>query len=132
MFAIGLGLSGMTDPTKVLAFLNFIDEWDSSLAFVMGVGVTLNLVYFHYILKQEKPVCNVKFSVPNNRVVDAKLVIGSCLFGAGWGLAGMCPGPAIVGIASGSVGPIVFVCSLIAAIAVEKECEKRKWIPLIR
>ncbi len=93
IFAIGLGISGMTHPSKVLAFLDFGGDWDPSLALVMGGGVLVNLVFFQLALRRGAPLMAASFSVPPQARLDAALVGGSALFGVGWGLGGFCPGP---------------------------------------
>eukprot|EP00002_Diphylleia_rotans_P005970 TRINITY_DN1520_c0_g1_i1.p1 TRINITY_DN1520_c0_g1~~TRINITY_DN1520_c0_g1_i1.p1 ORF type:complete len:330 (-),score=64.36 TRINITY_DN1520_c0_g1_i1:265-1254(-) len=113
LFGVGLGISGMCMPHKVTGFLNFVDNWDPSLMFVMGSGVTINALFFAKILSSSTPLMRRKFGVPANRKVDVRLLIGSVLFGLGWGLAGLCPGPGVVGLASGSFASYVYMASLL-------------------
>lgn len=114
LFALGLGVGGMTQPSKVLAFLDVAGDWDPSLAFVMGGAL---LVYFfvgRVVLARPRPLFDDTFHVPTRRDVDGRLVVGSVLFGAGWGLAGYCPGPALVSLASGRATVVVFVAAMLA------------------
>jgi uncharacterized protein len=118
LFAVGLGVSGMTHPTKVLAFLDFAGDWDPSLAFVMGGGVLVNLAGFRWAARRGVPFLASSFSWPPAGNVDARLVLGSAVFGAGWGLGGFCPGPAIVS-AVGAAAPVVaFVVAMLASMAI--------------
>lgn len=114
LFALGLGIGGMTKPSKVIGFLDVAGDWDPSLAFVMGGAL---LVYFfvgRVALARPRPLFDETFHVPDRRDIDGRLVIGSILFGAGWGLAGYCPGPALVSLASGRTTVVVFVASMLA------------------
>ena len=99
IFSIGLSLSGMIDPAKVKGFLDIFNAWDYSLMFVMGGAVGVNLILFPLILRHH-PVFSDKFSLPINKSIDKKLIFGSVLFGIGWGLSGICPGPALVNLAN--------------------------------
>jgi uncharacterized membrane protein YedE/YeeE len=114
IFAVGLALSGMLRPSKVLGFLDVAGAWDASLAFVMLGAVALNLVAFRLILRRGRPWFDRTFHVPASQRIDGRLVLGAALFGVGWGLAGYCPGPGLVAIVGGHVGPIVFVAAMVA------------------
>ena len=96
IFASGLIISGMAKREKVLGFLTFSENWDPSLAIVFASAVIPNFISFHYILKQNKPVLQSKFEIPTKKEIDIQLVSGAALFGLGWGLGGICPGPAYV------------------------------------
>jgi len=111
LFAVGLVISGMTDPAKVRGFLDVTGAWDPSLAFVMmgAIGVHAPLAYF--IAKRRAPVLAPAFS-PLAKVVDARLVVGAAIFGAGWGIAGYCPGPAIVSLVGGPLAGLAFVVAM--------------------
>ncbi|MDG2187204.1 MAG: YeeE/YedE family protein [Hyphomicrobiales bacterium] len=98
IFGFGLALAGMLNPSKVQGFLNLFGNWDPSLAFVMGGGVLINFIGYQMILKREKPIFDKKFFLPKVTKIDRNLVLGSAIFGIGWGLAGLCPGPVIANI----------------------------------
>lgn len=95
LFSMGLSISGMVNPDKVLGWLDFFGAWDPSLIFVMGGAVTVNILFFKLILKRKHPLLENQFSVPTKTVVDNRLLVGSALFGIGWGLGGVCPGPGL-------------------------------------
>ncbi len=120
IFAIGLVVSGMTNPARVIGFLDIFGQWDYSLAFVMGGAVVVNLVLFRWILKRD-PIFNGKHDLPTNKLIDKKLIIGSTLFGVGWGLVGICPGPSIVNLVTGNVSAIIFFLAMIAGFFLEKK-----------
>mmetsp|Transcript_176 Transcript_176/g.149 ORF Transcript_176/g.149 Transcript_176/m.149 type:complete len:146 (-) Transcript_176:29-466(-) len=88
----------MCRRTKILAFLTLADGWDPSLIFVMATAVGINFIVFHFVLKQEKPLCNEKFGIPSNKKIDYGIIFGPSLFGIGWGLTGFCPGPAMANL----------------------------------
>ena len=98
LFGSGLVVSGMTDPSKVIGFLDFFDRWDPSLVFVMLGAVSVYAIGYRLVIKSPGPVCADAFSIPTRSDLDARLIVGAILFGAGWGLAGYCPGPAITGL----------------------------------
>ena len=114
LFAIGLGVSGMTQPLKVLAFLDVSGAWDPSLLFVMGWAVVVTFLGYRYILCRPRPLFGPAFALPSRHDIDRPLLIGASLFGIGWGLAGFCPGPAIVALASGSTDVMIFVAAMFA------------------
>jgi len=117
VFALGLGLSGMTDPTRVRGFLD-PTAWDPSLAFVMGGAVLVTLALFPLILRRRRPLLETRFSITTATKVDAALLGGAALFGVGWGLSGICPGPGIVNLASGRSTAILFVAAMAASAAI--------------
>lgn len=118
LFAVGLAISGMTHPSKVLAFLDFAGDWDPSLALVMGSGVLVNLVFFQLATRRGAPLLAPSFSLPAKTAVDASLLGGAALFGVGWGLGGFCPGPAIVSIVTGATPVVAFVVAMLASMGV--------------
>ena len=109
IFGIGLVISEMINPAKVLGFLNIFDEWDPSLAFVMIGALIISTPFFHLFKKKDKPFFATNFLISNATDIDKKLIIGSTLFGAGWGLVGLCPGPAISSLALLNISSIAFV-----------------------
>lgn len=114
LFAIGLGISGMTQPEKVIGFLDIFGNWDPSLMFVMigAIGVHL-FAYLFIIKKKSTPILSAEWHLPKHSKITKSLVIGSLLFGFGWGLAGYCPGPSIVSAVTLNEGVLVFVLSMI-------------------
>jgi uncharacterized protein len=119
IFAIGLGVSGMTQPAKVLAFLDVTGAWDASLAFVMIGAIGINLVACRLILRRAGPVLGGVFQLPRRHDIDRRLLLGAGIFGVGWGLAGYCPGPGLVSLAGGHAGAIAFVAAMIAGQAAQ-------------
>jgi len=113
VFALGLGISGMTQPSKILAFLDIAGAWDPTLLFVMGGAVLVAGASFPRILRRDRAVLGDDFALPTRTAIDPRLLIGAALFGVGWGLSGYCPGPAIVSLATGSPAVIVFVLGLV-------------------
>ena len=112
IFGIGLVISEMINPQKVLGFLDIFGNWDPSLAFVMVGALIVSLPTFHIIKKKEKPLLEEKFDYSYNKNIDQRLIFGSILFGAGWGLAGLCPGPAISSLALLNFYSMSFVISM--------------------
>ena len=111
IFGIGLTISEMINPAKVLGFLNLFGGWDPSLAFVM-IGALIITMPFIFIFKKQKPLFAESFSISQKKDLDNKLIIGSVLFGAGWGLAGLCPGPAISSLALMNISSVIFVVAM--------------------
>jgi uncharacterized protein len=114
VFALGLGISGMTRPVKIIGFLDFAGHWDPSLAFVMIGAIAVYFIAYRWIRTRSAPLLTEKFSVPQRTDVDRNLVAGAAVFGAGWGLGGFCPGPALAALASGAAPVIVFVAAMAA------------------
>jgi uncharacterized membrane protein YedE/YeeE len=113
LFGLGLMLSGMTDPGKVLGFLDLLGTWDPSLALVMGGAIMVGFFAFTVAKKRTSTFWGGAMCLPTHTDMDKKLVIGSLLFGAGWGLAGFCPGPALVSMADGQPKALVFVLAML-------------------
>jgi hypothetical protein len=120
LFGIGLIVSGMIHPQKVQDFLDVSGQWDASLALVMGGALLVTALTFPLIVKRREPLLATKFHLPTAKEIDAKLIVGAALFGIGWGLGGFCPGPAIVGLLSGSTAPIVFVAAMIVGMVLQR------------
>jgi|TARA_Y100000385_G_scaffold262710_1_gene294588 uncharacterized membrane protein YedE/YeeE len=112
VFGVGLVISEMINPEKVLGFLDLFGNWDPSLAFVMIGALIVSSPLFHIIKNKEKPLFAEKFNYSNNKEVNNRLIVGSALFGAGWGLGGLCPGPAISSIALININSITFVFAM--------------------
>jgi len=113
IFGAGLLISGMTQPEKVLGFLDIFGAWDATLAFVMGGAVAVASIGFALARRSAAPFLAAKFSWPERRDIDAPLVAGAVLFGIGWGLVGICPGPALVNLAGLSLPIVVFVVAMV-------------------
>ncbi|HJL19910.1 MAG TPA: YeeE/YedE family protein [Sandaracinaceae bacterium LLY-WYZ-13_1] len=109
LFGVGLPIAGMTQPSKVVGFLDFFGAWDPSLAFVMGGAIAVHFVLFRLILKRQSPLIASSFQVPTRRDMTPQLIGGAALFGVGWGLGGFCPGPGIVSLPAGSAEALTFV-----------------------
>ena len=118
IFGIGLILSGMTDPSKVIGFLDLAGHWDPSLAFVMGGAILVGVVAFRFARGREKSLLGNEMRLPTSSQIDRRLVLGSLAFGTGWGLAGYCPGPALVSIAQGGAQPLIFVAAMLAGMVI--------------
>jgi uncharacterized protein len=112
LFGVGLCLSGMTEPAKVLGFLDVAGLWDPSLAFVMGGAVLVSLVGFGLAKRRRLALDGEPMQIPTSRVIDQPLIIGSLLFGVGWGLAGICPGPGIVDVGFLDPRALIFVLAM--------------------
>jgi len=111
-FGFGLCLSGMNEPSKVLAFLDLAGEWDPSLAFVMGGAIAAALPIFAFARRGRIDWIGDRIDWPDNRQIDAPLALGAVIFGVGWGLAGLCPGPAVVDVGFLNYGAMIFVVSM--------------------
>jgi uncharacterized membrane protein YedE/YeeE len=117
LFALGLGISGMTDPRKVIAFLDVTGAWDPSLAFVMIGAIAVHFGFARWSLRAQKPIWAARFFLSELTRIDTPLVVGAAIFGLGWGAAGYCPGPAVVAAASGSPAAVVFLASMLCGAA---------------
>lgn len=114
MFGIGLLVSGMANPSKVLGFLDITGNWDPSLIFVMMGALIVSVIAFQIAKKMKNAFCAESIQIPTSKQIDFNLVIGSMLFGTGWGLAGFCPGPAIVGVGALIPEAALFTASMLA------------------
>jgi uncharacterized membrane protein YedE/YeeE len=123
LFGVGLPLSGMTAPLEVLGFLDFAGDWDPSLLFVMAGAVGVHFVAYRWIRRRSRPLFAEAFAVPAPGGVDRRLLVGSAVFGIGWGLAGYCPGPGIASLGSGGTQALVFVVAMLAGLFIGKQIE---------
>lgn len=112
LFGAGLVVSGMTDPANVIGFLDFFGDWRPALMFVMGGAIAVNFTLMKLILRRRSPLFDRQFHLPTRRDIDPRLVIGSALFGIGWGMGGFCPGPGIVSAFAGNFDALVFISSM--------------------
>lgn len=120
LFGLGLAVAQMTNPLKVLAFLDIFGNWDPSLGLVMGGAVAVTLLGFRIILRQPAPLFDTKFHLPTRRDLDRDLIAGAALFGTGWGIAGFCPGPAVAALAYGSLEPVLFVGAMLVGAQLQR------------
>ncbi|MGB3135222.1 MAG: DUF6691 family protein [Nodosilinea sp.] len=120
LFGLGLGISQMIDPQRVIGFLDITGQWDPTLAFVMGGAVLTTLIAFRFVLRQPAPLLGGKFFLPTRDDIDRPLVLGAALFGIGWGIGGYCPGPAIAALVLGSANPALFVVAMIVGMVASK------------
>jgi uncharacterized membrane protein YedE/YeeE len=125
LFGVGLALARMTDPRVVLGFLDLFGRFDPTLAFVLGGAVGTTMLVFRLILRRERPLLADTFQLPTSRAIDRPLLLGAGLFGIGWGLAGYCPGPALVGAAGGINTALMFLPALIAGILLHPALARR-------
>ncbi len=113
IFAGGLGLAGMVQPEKVLGFLDVAGTWDPTLAVVMGAALAVDLVVFPLLLRRKQPLLDSRWHLPIQTNIDRRLIGGAVLFGAGWGLSGVCPGPALMAMATLDAEPLVFGAAML-------------------
>ena len=109
LFGVGLVISGMADPAKVLNFLDLFGAWDPSLAFFLGGAVFVDFFGYRLVLTRDKPIFGGGFHAPTRNDIDARVIAGPALFGIGWGLGGFCPGPALTALGLGAPGTLAFV-----------------------
>ena len=119
LFGLGLTLSGMSDPAKVLGFLNITGDWVPDLILVMGGAVIITVIVTPLVVKRPQPLFADDFSLPNKQTLDMRLIGGAVLFGVGWGLSGYCPGPAVVSLLYGYESTIVFCLAMLAGMSIE-------------
>lgn len=125
IFGVGIAVSGMINPAKVLNFFDIAGTWDPSLAFVMGGALVTTLLGYRIVLRRPAPVLEPRFVIPTARDIDARLIGGSAVFGIGWGIAGFCPGAAIPALGSGKGEVAAFVVALVAGIVVARLAQAR-------
>jgi uncharacterized membrane protein YedE/YeeE len=126
IFGVGLIVSGMANPAKVLGFLDLAGSWDPSLAFVMGGAIGVGLVSFAIAKRRTVSFLGELMRMPTSRDIDRRLIVGSALFGIGWGIAGFCPGPALASLGTGNPKAIMFVLSMVAGMGIFELLEMRK------
>ena len=120
LFGAGLASSGMTDPQRVQGFLDLLGDWDPTLAFVMGGAIIPMAIAWRIQKRLEKPIVETQFELPETNRLDARLAIGSVLFGVGWGVGGLCPGPAVAGLAIAPASAAVFVAAMLAGMLLHR------------
>jgi uncharacterized membrane protein YedE/YeeE len=126
VFGLGLIVSGMADPAKVLGFLDLAGAWDPSLAFVMAGAIAVALVAFAVARRRTRSLLGLELQLPQGRGIDRRLVLGGLVFGIGWGLAGFCPGPALVALGIGQAKAAVFVLAMLAGMVIFEWLERRR------
>lgn len=126
IFGVGLIISGMANPAKVLGFLDLTGTWDPSLIFVMAGALFIGFFAFLYAGRRKTTLLGKELKLPTATQIDRRLVLGSILFGAGWGLAGFCPGPALVGLGMGLPKAILFVLAMLAGMGLFELLERRR------
>ena len=126
IFGIGLILAGMSNPAKVLAFLDITALWDPSLGLVMGGAIAVGFVAFKIAGKRSRSFLGLPMNIPTSRIIDNRLVIGALIFGVGWGLVGICPAPAFVLLGAGSVKGIVFLIAMLVGMGIFEIVESRR------
>jgi len=132
VFGLGLILSGMANPAKVLAFLDLAGRWDPSLALVMAGAIAVALPAFAWAKRRKTSMLGTPLSLPTSTTIDARLVGGGLLFGVGWGLAGFCPGPALVALGMGEAKALLFVVAMLAGMGGFELIERRRTAPAAR
>ena len=125
VFGLGLIVSGMANPGKVLGFLDLAGRWDPSLAFVMGGAITVGLIAFQFVRRRTLSLLGEAIRLPTANRIDRRLLAGGVLFGVGWGIAGFCPGPALVALGMGEIKAVVFVTAMLAGMGLFEVFERR-------
>ena len=124
LFALGLGISGMTLPSRVLGFLDVTGVWDPSLLFVMGTAVPIYALAHRLSLRANKPVLAAAFPTWTRTAIDRRLLLGAALFGVGWGISGICPGPGLVNLGGFAPGAWLFVAAMVGGMALHRFSER--------
>ena len=124
VFGLGLIVSGMTDPSKVIGFLDLAGAWDPSLALVMGGAIGVGLMAFRFARTRSQALLGGPMQLPSARQIDRRLVLGGLTFGIGWGLAGFCPGPALASLATGGSKPLIFTAAMLVGMVIFEVLER--------
>ena len=124
LFGFGLALSGMLDPSKVQAFLDITRNWDPSLMFVMVGGIIITFIGYYFILKRQSPLFSDIFHIPVHKHIDKNLIGGSALFGIGWGLGGLCPGPALAILSYNFIPGLIFMSAMLIGLFIGRKFKK--------
>ena len=124
VFGLGLIVSGMTDPSKVIGFLDLAGAWDPSLALVMGGAIGVGLLAFRFARKRSQALLGGPMQLPTAHQIDRRLVLGGLTFGIGWGLAGFCPGPALASLATGGSKPLIFTAAMLVGMVIFEVLER--------
>lgn len=126
LFGVGLIVSGMANPAKVLGFLDLAGDWDPSLAFVMIGAIALASIGFFVSRRTGKPLLDETKHLPTKKKIDRQLIVGSAIFGVGWGVAGFCPGPVVVAVGAGKFGAVIFLAAMLAGMLAFKLFDARR------
>jgi uncharacterized membrane protein YedE/YeeE len=132
LFGLGLCLSGMTNPAVILGFLDLAGDWNPALVFVMAAGVTVTFLGYRLLVPKARPLWAPRFSLPTATAIDKPLLAGAAIFGVGWGLAGYCPGPAVVSLASGRTAVMIFVAAMVTGMIFVRWMRGRGWVSIRR
>ncbi|WP_166415987.1 DUF6691 family protein [Cochlodiniinecator piscidefendens] len=125
IFGIGISVSGMANPAKVINFFDIAGNWDPSLAFVMGGALLVTFFGYGVVFKKKRPILADEFTLPSQHGIDRKLIGGSAVFGIGWGIAGFCPGAALPALGTGNLDVAIFVGSLLVGIAIARRLQAK-------
>jgi len=126
VFGIGLIVSGMVNPAKVLGFLDIAGKWDPTLALVMAAAVAVGMIAFFFADRRTQSLLHTPIQLPKARQIDTRLLVGSLVFGVGWGLAGFCPGPAVVALGTGHTKPLAFVAAMLVGMLLFELLERSR------
>jgi uncharacterized membrane protein YedE/YeeE len=120
IFGLGLVLSGMVNPRRIVGFLDVFGAWDPTLLFVMTGALAVSFAGYRLVFRRGKPLLEEKFNLPTATAIDGRLIGGAALFGIGWGMSGFCPGPGIAALSLGDVQPVLFVAAMLAGMAASR------------
>ncbi len=120
IFSIGLTVSGMTNPENVIGFLDVSGDWNPGLMLVLAVAVTVAGIGYRLVWQRTAPLFDTDFYVPTNKILDGRLLTGAAIFGVGWGLVGLCPGPAFSAVTSGESGVLVFIAAMLGGMLLQR------------